>query len=226
MSRRPAARAAAALVAALALVILACGEGGSPEATATPTASSVAGPGSAPDAPTAPPSGAPGSAATPDVSVPPLLNEAAIAAWAADTCAVLEQWTRAFEEAEAAEAVTGGPASLALAERRARSARLSVSEIESSTVAATALRASVAPFEVAEYHDLLAAQFEGRVAAVEALEARLDQVEDIAGLEAAGDEYKAALEQRRRVLTAASQFLPPEAVAGLTGGGPCGYLTR
>lgn len=218
----------AALCAGL-LLVAACGgdedDARSPVTTSTPAANAT----TSTDQPPAPnPGGAPApsvpGAATP-VTVPPLVDPEAIEAWAVETCATLEAWTAAIDAAESAEAVDGGPASLPLEERIARSARLSAAERAASEAAATAMREKLPPFEVAEYADVVADQFEGRVAAVDDLEARLATATSVADFDAATAEYDAAVDQRNRVVTAASQFLPTEAVAALTSQS-CGYLTR
>jgi len=213
-----------------AILFAACGEDAatrSPVTTRTPAAGATT-PNATPAAPVNPGAARapdlPGGAATP-VTVPPLIDPEAIEAWAVDTCVVLETWTVALERAEAAEAVVGGPASLPLDERLARSARLSAAERAESEAAAAALRAELPPFGIAEYHDAVADQFEARIVAVDALEARLAAVTSAAEFAAATAEYEATLDQRRRVVTAASQFLPSEAIAALTSGS-CGYLTR
>lgn len=152
----------------------------------------------------------------------PVTSPAGFEAWARPICEIIEGWSQAI----AAVAEPGDPTQLAVEERKARSARISAVEIEASRRAVLLLSRVIPPPEAAEYQRAVSLQFAERAQLVEAIEPRIQQATTAAGIDALNREYQEGAELRRRTVTAASQFLPPDAIAALTGASSCGYLTR
>jgi len=168
---------------------------------ATPPAGATSAPGTAPEGP------------PPD----------AFREWASGFCGALEEWSRAIAGVD-----DGGQrlAAMSLAERKARSARISQVEIAASARAAERLAALAPHADAAEYHHANRTQYAERARIVRGIEERVQRVSSIDELQQLNREYEESNEQRRRTVRAAAQFLPAGAIAALWEQGRCGPATQ